>query len=217
MARNLRAIFSSFPTWIGNLYQIDAGFAAAGDHFLGPDAALDFADVGFAQEEHAEAALADAAADGAGEFSGEQALVEGEVRLPLLTLDFQLAAQGLLVHADAHAGQFERPLEDVVPDQDVAVEALESLFVGAAPVVVVGGAAVMRLPVRQDPADADDEDGSPAAHNLFLPLFGIQPRIELHQFLGVDEMDIFRKFRRDLREFDEQFILRDLDVPNNFS
>ena len=60
------------------LYQGDAGVAALTDHFVGPDAALNLADVGFAEEVHAEAALADAAADGAGEFAGEQALVEGD-------------------------------------------------------------------------------------------------------------------------------------------
>ena len=43
-----------------------------------PDAALDFADVGAAQEEHTQTALADAAADGVGELAVEQFLVEGQ-------------------------------------------------------------------------------------------------------------------------------------------
>ena len=75
------------------LYQVDAGFAAAALHLFGPDAALDFPDVGLAQQIHAKAALADAAADGAGKLAGEQAPVEGEFFFPLFALDRKLAAE----------------------------------------------------------------------------------------------------------------------------
>ena len=167
--------------------------------------------MGLAQQEHAQAALADTAADGAGEFPGEQAPVEGEFRLRAFALDFELAAKRFLVHADAHAGQLERTLQDVVPHEDIAVQALETLFVGAAPVVVVGGAAVVRRSVGEHPANADDEHGAPAAHDLVLTLFGIQAGVELHQLLGVDEMDFLREFRDDLGELHEKLVLGDLD------
>ena len=62
-------------------------------HLLGPEAALDLTDVGLAQEVHAEAGLAYAAADGVGEFAGEQLPVEQQLSLILLALDGKLLAQ----------------------------------------------------------------------------------------------------------------------------
>ena len=44
---------------------------------FGPDTGLHFADVGFLEQVHAQTTLADAAANGVGEFAGEQCLVEG--------------------------------------------------------------------------------------------------------------------------------------------
>ena len=46
---------------------------------LVPDAGLDLADVGPAQQVHAQPGLADAAADGEGELAGEEELVELEL------------------------------------------------------------------------------------------------------------------------------------------
>ena len=51
------------------LQQIDFMFSALLPHRGRPDTGLYLADVGSVQKEHAEPGLADAAADGAGEFS----------------------------------------------------------------------------------------------------------------------------------------------------
>ena len=61
------------------LQQRDPRFLTGAFGFFVPDAALDFADMGAAQEEHTQAALADAAADGVGELTAEQFLVEGQL------------------------------------------------------------------------------------------------------------------------------------------
>ena len=108
---------------------------------------------------HAQAGLADTAADGAGEFPGEEAAVEIEVRLPFLSSFLQLPAHGLGIDPDAHRGNLEGALQDGVPQEDVAIQAGETVAVRGAPVVVVRGAAVMDASVRQLSADADDENG----------------------------------------------------------
>ena len=51
------------------LQQEDVVFFADLDHALGPDGGLDLADVGLTQKVHAEPALADASADGAGQLA----------------------------------------------------------------------------------------------------------------------------------------------------
>ena len=48
--------------------QRNAGLAAFFHGFVVPEAALDFADVGAADHQHAQAGLADAAADGQGQL-----------------------------------------------------------------------------------------------------------------------------------------------------
>ena len=54
---------------------------AGGAHVRGPDGALDFADVRLAQQKHAQAGLADTAADGLREFSRDEPAVEVKVLL----------------------------------------------------------------------------------------------------------------------------------------
>ena len=51
------------------LHQVDAGGTAFRTHRFGPDAALDFTDVGLAQQVHAQAGLADTAADRERQFA----------------------------------------------------------------------------------------------------------------------------------------------------
>src|SRR5699024_4335238 len=116
------------------LQQVDAGlltgFAGGGV----PDGGLHLADVGAAQKQHAQPALADAAADGAGQLAGQQSLVEGQGAAVVAAGFGQLAVQAFGADPDAHAAQLIAALEGVVPEQQVAVQV---------PVVVVGGAAVV--------------------------------------------------------------------------
>ena len=128
-------------------------------HLFGPDAALDLADVRLPKQVHAQARLADAAADGAGECTREQFLVEIEFLLVFFTPEGQLAQQGGFVDADAHAGHLECLFENRVPQEDVTVQARQPVFARRAPVVVVGGAAVGGTAVGKRSADADDEHG----------------------------------------------------------
>ena len=58
-----------------------------------PDTGLNLSDVGAAQKEHAEPALADTAADGVGELPGQQGLVEGEAPPLIMAADGQLTVQ----------------------------------------------------------------------------------------------------------------------------
>ena len=58
------------------LQQADSRFSTGFYGFMIPDAGLDFADVGAAHHEHAEAGLADTATDGQGQFVVQEHLME---------------------------------------------------------------------------------------------------------------------------------------------
>ena len=74
--------------------RMDPGFLTL-FHGLGvPDAGLNLADVAVADHQHAEAALAHAAADGLWQLAVQQHLVEGQLVRPLLAPgQLQLASQ----------------------------------------------------------------------------------------------------------------------------
>ena len=76
---------------------------------------------------------------------------------------------------------------------------LQPSSVGGAPVVVVRGAAVVRLAVRQRAADADEEQRAVFPGGRLLPLFRREPG-ELPQQLGLDERDALGQDRGDVRE-----------------
>jgi hypothetical protein len=98
--------------------------------------------VGFAQQEHHGAGLANAAADGERQLVVNNALVIGELEIVEEVRQLELATQGFGVDADAHRTESVAALRDMVPDQDVAVESMrvaQSLLAGVGdPVVVVG-------------------------------------------------------------------------------
>ena len=77
----------------GNLQYRDACFPADLSRIVVPDGGLDFADVRFAQQQHAETALADAAADGVGQFARQQRLVEGQFSAVVAARDGELSVQ----------------------------------------------------------------------------------------------------------------------------
>ena len=62
---------SSYPVLQQENVVLPAGF----DHVAGPDGGVDFADVGAAQHQHTQTALADTAADGVGQLAGQQLFV----------------------------------------------------------------------------------------------------------------------------------------------
>ena len=70
--------------------------------FFRPYRSLYLADMCFAEEEHAEAALADAAADGLREAAVEQHLMELQGSTFGASAFLQLPAQGFLVDTDTH-------------------------------------------------------------------------------------------------------------------
>lgn len=139
------------------------------DLLFRPDGGLHFADVGFAKEEHAEAALSDTSADGEGQAVFKQRLVEFQFLSFGATREIELARQSFLIHPDAHRGELEGTLQHLVPQDDIAIEAIEAVGVHAAPVVIVRGAPVVLLAVGQLPTDADDEDGAELLRRFGLP------------------------------------------------
>ena len=80
---------------------------------LVPQGGLHLADVGLAQQQHAQAALADAAADGQGQLAVQQHLVEGQLPAVVAAGFGELRIQGLRVHPDAHGGDLQGALQGI--------------------------------------------------------------------------------------------------------
>lgn len=73
----------------------------------------------------------------------------------------QLFPKRLRIHSNAHRTEFVTAVRDVIPDQDVAVEAV-SVAVGFVagvgdPVIVIGGSHLVGVLVFQGPTDSDNQ------------------------------------------------------------
>ena len=99
-----------------------------------------------------------------GRVAVQQHLVEGQLGTLRAACFGQLAAQGFGVDADAHAGQLQRTVQRLVPEEDVAVQR---------PIVVVGGAAVVGLAALELAADLHDADGAVLLGKGVLALFRV--------------------------------------------
>ena len=134
-----------------------------------------------------------------------------EIAFGLLPAYFELPRQRRLVHANPHARHLESVSEHRIPQQQVAVQPVVTLFVRRTPVVVIRGAAVMRLAVRKGRADPDHEYGAVSPYDLVLALFRFFAGIQVEQLLRMDEMDLLGQRRNQLRELDVQFVFGHFD------
>ena len=148
--------------------------------------------MGLAQQQHAQAALANAAAHRQGQGAVQQHLVEGQLRTLRAACFGQLAAQGVGVNADAHAGQFQRTAQRLVPEEDIAVQR---------PIVIVGGTAVVGLAALELAADLHNADGAVLLGIGVLALFRGEIGVYIFQLLGRDKrhfaakVDVIFQFR----------------------
>ena len=93
-------VFQQAVLWTERLQQRNARLGAGLTGGSVPDAGLHLADVGAAQQQHAQTALADAAADGVGQLTVQHGLVEGQstaVRLYIFQLPLS-ASRSYVVH-----------------------------------------------------------------------------------------------------------------------
>ena len=137
--------------------------------------------MGAAQQQHAQTALADAAADGVGQLTVQHGLVEGQLAAVVAAGGGELAVHALGADTDAHAAQLVAALQRLVPEQQVAVQI---------PVVVVGGAAVVGLAALEGSADLHQEGGAVLLDDGILPLLRGQAGVLILQLLGGDEGDV---------------------------
>jgi len=154
--------------------------------------------VGLVEVEKAEPGLADAAADRVGQRGVEDPAVEVEMGALGHAGLVELGAHGDFIDADAHGGDLEGAVQGRVIEQDVAIEL---------PVVIVGGAAVVRLAVGQPIADLEDENGLVAPADGILARFRRQVRIEVEELLRCDEGDIVRQLALKRRVIADQVVL----------
>src|SRR5215469_5331618 len=88
---------------------------------FGPDTDGHFTEMGFAQNEHEGAGLADAPADAEWNFILQNSLVIGILQKIELGGKFQLLAKSFAVHTNAHGTEFVATPGDIIPDQNVAI------------------------------------------------------------------------------------------------
>ena len=133
-----------------------------------------------AEKQHGNARLADAAADGQGEFPVQKRLMVRQGTALIMAGQAELSVERLRIDADAHGGHLHRAAEPVTPEEDIPVER---------PVVIVGSAAVMRLAGLERAADADDENGFMLLREGILALLGRKAGIHILKLLRRDEGD----------------------------
>ena len=107
----------------------------------------------------------------------------------------QLAQQGLPIDTNTHRREFDRPIQHMIPHQQVAIESHLSILGHRTPVVIVRCTAVVSFAIAQRTTDTDDKDGTIGACDGILPLFRCQVGILLQQVIGMDEMDLCRQCR----------------------
>lgn len=145
---------------------------------LRPDAYGDFAKVGFAEYQHESARLADTTTNAERNVVFQDGLVVGEFQEVELSGQFKLLFQGFGVDANAHRAEFVTTLGDMVPDQNVAIEAMTLSAVDGLsrcdPIVVIRCAHFVRIAVLERMADAGDEEGWALLEDGGLSLFSRQ-------------------------------------------
>ena len=115
--------------------------------------------------------------------------------------NLELLPERVLGDADAHRSKLVAALCDLVPHQDVAVQAMHLLAVlddcRGYPVIVVGGAHLVRIPVLKRPADTDNIDGRILLKDRGFALLARHVGEHVENFLGMEK----DKFLRDVGIF----------------
>ena len=159
---------------------------------LRPHGDADLAQVGFLQQGHQRAGLADAAADAQRQFAVEDGLVIGQLEpIELIGSSQLLLRVSALTRTPIEVSSWRRWVTwfqtRMSPFSPCIV--LRLLAGVGDPVVVVGGANFVRKAVFQCPADADNKDG-----RIFLQDGGLAPlagQVGIHgeKFFGVKECE----------------------------
>ena len=189
------------------LQQRNPGLCAGFQGFFVPDAGLYLANVGAAQHQHGKTALADAAADGQGQLVVQEHLVEGQLPAVVAVRQGQLTIQRFRVHPDAHGGDLQRPVQGLVPEENITVQV---------PVVVVRRPAVVGLAGAKRAADLHDAGGFVLPDVGVFPLgAGFQIRVFVLQLLGGDEADLPAKLCAQLGITDVEPVVGIADRAHN--
>ena len=144
--------------------ELYAGFGTFADLFLRPYRSLNLTDVGFVEQEHAQAALSDASADGVGQTAFDEHPVEGELKAVGASTDLKLLDERFGADSYAHRGDLEGDIEHGIPEDYVAVEAVVAVLVERDPVVFVQ-ARTSKMPPSKVilPAFSHEPEPMPAA------------------------------------------------------
>lgn len=140
-----------------------------------------------AEKQHGHAGLTDTAAHGERQLVIQQHLMERQLAAVIAAGDAQLTVEAFGIYADTHGGKLHGSLTYTVPYKQVAIER---------PIVIVGGASVMRFAGAELAADADNEgDGVLLDESIFAAL-AVQLGIKIFKLLAGNKGDLVRYLRQ---------------------
>jgi hypothetical protein len=166
---------------------------------FGPDGNGDLSKVRRPEQVHESPRLADSAADTQGDPVVHDRLVIWKFEVFHQIRHLELLDHGFFGDSNTHGGELMPSPCDRVPDQDVPVEPMGGLS-GVArsvryPIVIVGGSHLMRIPILEWVADANDENGRIFLEHESLALFARQVGIHVQNIFSVKESQFFGKVR----------------------
>ena len=126
----------------------------------------------------------------------------GKAAAVLTSRLLKLVFQGSLIHADAHAGDFQGALQMLKPEKNIAVQL---------PVVIVRRTSVMGLAAGQFVANLHQEHTAVLPGNQVFPCLRSVIRIQVLKLLAGDKVNIFGKMFDSLRVFIPHLMLHVLD------
>ena len=154
------------------------------------------------EEQHAQAALPDAAADGIWELAVQKHAMERQLLAVEAFGDLKLPEHGLFVHTDAHAGYLDSAAEGFKPEEQISVEL---------PVIIVGSASVVRKAVGESSAYLLYKYTAVLMSKQILTFLRRLVGIHVKKLLRCDECDIARQLESSLRIFVPHLMLHMLD------
>ena len=153
----------------------------------------------FVQQHHAETTLTDTATNREWQLIVQQLLVEIQFLALFLIFYGQLAQQTLLIDTYTHGRELERASQYRIPDQDIAIQTSQTVLAYCRPVIIVWCTTVVLLAIRQLATNTNHEDSAILLADGILALFRCLVRIHLEQFFSMNEVNLLRQERFDLR------------------
>ena len=151
------------------------------------------------EQYHAQTALTDTATNAQRQLVVQELLMEVKLLSILLALQLKLTQQTLLVNTDTHRTELETATQNRIPDEDITIQSHLAVLSHGAPVIIVRSSAIMLLAIAQLAANALYKYSAILLADCILALLRRKVWIHIEQILRMNEMNILRQERLQLR------------------